>query len=497
MPQTITGALSGHSYTIPELTDSAHVVTAFEDFANTIPAYPQVRMDVAHVTADVPAASVQKVYFVETAAPSTVTLPDVGLADGDRVVVYQLGDGIVSFLPGATPVGGGIPNTGSKYNSCTATYLGGKWYFAPFGYSGTLPSDSIGGDEIVDAVDPSDGKTYRYHIFRTVGPALFTSALRGQTVEVLTVGGGSDGETSSYTAAGLGGDGADLTEGSVTANYYDIYTLEVGGKDSPSHINLPSGKVTADGGTGVRAPGDDELPLSLRPGWASVLKISDVCGSGADGVGPVDGSTFGAGGGGGFKLKEPYKQQSYTHTWTTGGAYDYDCSYGARGEQYQSGTNNITGDQRPCNPCPGHAVICHGPCQCNFAWHDSSGRAHWGERGQMGCPGGWHVCGCNCCTSQPVYSTRYHCDSGGSLSGSTCHKTCRGDNTQHHSETRWTDCVSGMAPDADRNCKDTRPEGKGSGKTGVVVVRYELTTPPAGNFRSLNVAGLPGIPTIY
>ena len=470
MPQVITGALTGHSYTIPELTDPANAVTAFTDFANTLQPYPKVRLDVEYVTADVPAANVQKVYFIETAGPSNATLPDVGLQDGDRVVIYQLGDGIASFLPGATPVGGGIPNTGSKYNACTATFLGGKWYFAPFGYSGTLPTESTGGDQIVEAVDPSDGKTYRYHIFNNVGPALFTSALRGEKIEVLVVGGGAGGETSSYTLAGSGGDGGDVQEGSATSAYYDIYTLAVGGSDASSYINLSSGKVTAAAGSGFVLPENAVPPTQLSPGWASALGVTHVGGSGDQGVGPVNGTLFGSGGGGGFKLKEPYSQQSYIYKWTTGGPYNYDCSYGARAEQYQSGTNTVVyrGD------------ACQGPNKdlCPGGWYCV----------QAGQPVNW----CETQVAEPIYSTRYHCDSGGSLSGTTCVRTCSGDNTQHHQETRWTDCVTGMAP-LSRVCTDTRATGSGSGESGVVVVRYEVSP---SRRRSLSLTTV-SKPTIY
>lgn len=127
----------------------------------------------------------------------------------------------------------------------------------------------------------------------------------------------------------------------------------------------------------------------------------------------------------------------YTHTWTTGGTYDYDCSYGARAEQYQSGTQHIQGDnQTPY--CPGGWSVAHVDCGGVWCRH-SDGRFQ--QNGWLsGCPGGWSGCNCGaCCTSVPVYSTRYHCDSGGSLSGTTCHKTCQGNNTQTHSEQRLQD----------------------------------------------------------
>jgi len=364
----------------------------------------------------------------------------------------------------------------------------------PFSFVGTLPSEPTGGDIVINT-DPDDGKQYRYHIFRTPGSHQLTWFNHSEEVEVFVVGGGVDGQTSSYTDPGRGGDGGEVTghtEPTVSATY-KIFTIRVGSNGEDSFINLPSGQVLSAGGSGHGEQSAD--PQTIPAGFAAALGQEKAGGDGGDNVGPVNATWFGQGGGGGFKLQEPYPQASYIRKWTTGGPYTYDCSYGARAERYQSGTTNITGAARPCNPCPPNAVLCHGPCDCNFAYLDHAGRAHWSGRGQTGCPGGWSVCGCNCCTSQPVYGTRYHCDSGGSLSGSTCRKSCTGDNTKHHQERVWTDCVRGMAPNGSRQCVDTREPGGGSGRQGVVVVRYEW--PPPSTVQSTGLVGSKETPTIY
>lgn len=315
----------------------------------------------------------------------------------------------------------------------------------------------------------ASGEKFRYHIWTQPRSGQLAWYNLAADIEVLAVAGGADGGDSSYDTEGVGGLGGEssLTTQVAIQDDYQIFSVHPGGPGEDTTLSI----IGVD--TRELKAGNSDVPLSLDAEWQAVLGYASVGGKGADNAGPVDGDVPGKGGAGGFKLKEPYQQQSYTHNYTTGGPYTYDCSYGARGEQYQSGTSTHRGDARPCNPCPGHAVICHGPCECNFAWLDSNGQAHWASRGQTGCPGGWYVCGCNCCVDQPVYSTRYHCDSGGSLSGTTCVRTCSGDNTQHHSETRWTDCVSGMSP-VNRVCTDVRAPGGGKGSGGIVAIRYKF-----------------------
>lgn len=358
---------------------------------------------------------------------------------------------------------------------------GRRWLvLPPFSFVGTLPELPTGGDEVKEL----DG--YRYHIFTEPRDHQLAWYNVDADVEVVAFAGGADGDDSSYTAEGEGGLGGEYLhiEQQAVAADYQIMHIRPGGPGEVTEIRLPDHDVTLQSGV------DTEEPHELAPEWAiEILGMSQIGGSGQRNVGPVAATTYGGGGGGGFQLLEPYPQESYTHHWTTGGPYNYDCSYGARHESYHCDNTNVTGDQRPCNPCPGHAHICHNPCDCMFAWYHAGGES-WASRGQMGCPGGWHECGCNCCTTQPVYCDRYHCDHGGTPNGSTCSKTCQGDNTQHHSETRYTDCVSGMAPDGSRTCIDVRSPGGGAGKGGVVVLRYPIPT-------RINPVNGTGVPVIY
>ena len=105
--------------------------------------------------------------------------------------------------------------------------------------------------------------------------------------------------------------------------------------------------------------------------------------------------------------RKPHVNENYTYTTTR------DCSYGARAEQYQSGTNEVIHRGDPCQ----------GPYMdlCPSGW--------WCV--QAGHPVNW----CETKTYEPIYSTRYHCDSGGSLQGTTCVKTC----TDTHTGTRLRD----------------------------------------------------------
>ena len=132
MSKTHTGALTEHDYIIPELTDSANIETAFTQFADSIREYPSSRLDTEVITGD-HTAEVQTVYMYSGSSQITITLPDTGLFDGDRVVAYQLGDGEVLLNAGLQNVMGGIPSTGAKFGACSGVYVEGSgWYFLPF-----------------------------------------------------------------------------------------------------------------------------------------------------------------------------------------------------------------------------------------------------------------------------------------------------------------------------------------------------------------------------
>jgi len=73
MTRQHTGASSGIVLDIPELTDRRDIEVAFMDFADSIPAYPSVRLNVVTVTGDT-AGAVQAAYFYNGANPINETL---------------------------------------------------------------------------------------------------------------------------------------------------------------------------------------------------------------------------------------------------------------------------------------------------------------------------------------------------------------------------------------------------------------------------------------
>lgn len=131
MATTHTGALTGHNYAVPELTDKANVVTAFTAFADTIRAYPTTRVVTQSITGDT-TATAQMAYLYSGTATITVTLPSDPV-DGDRVVAYQMGDGQV-LMSATLDVLGGVPSTGAKFGAVTSVYSAtdGGWYHLPF-----------------------------------------------------------------------------------------------------------------------------------------------------------------------------------------------------------------------------------------------------------------------------------------------------------------------------------------------------------------------------
>jgi len=411
MAKSHTGTASGLTFTIPELTDAPrNIETAFSTFADSIPAYPATQLDVQIITGNT-TATVKKAYISTSDSAVTVTLP-TSATNGDRVVAYQTGNGLVTMNPGSIPVGGGVPNTGAKFGAVTAVYVSGSWYFTPFGYSGTLPTTSTGGT-IVDV------SGFRYHVFTTPGQNLFTSALaNGTAIQVYAVGGGAAGQADSTTVAGQGGNpGAVTTWQSRTANFFDIVTVMVGGQGEETKVSARGGIVQAAAGSGTSAT--PAAAVTLDANLATATGLTSVGGGGASNVGPVAGANPGTGGGGGFLRMASYPQTSYTYNYTTGGPYSYDCSYGARSYQTQTGTTTVKGD-----PCVGGACPAGWSCQAS-GYVPPMGTTY------------------NCYTTVPTYTTNYACDNGGSLSGTTCVKTCTGDNTQYFSETRWNDCNTG------------------------------------------------------
>jgi|688.fasta_scaffold62524_4 hypothetical protein len=440
MPKAHTGGGSGIEFQIPSLTDARNIETAFSTFADSIPAFPESQLDVTVITASTTAV-VRSCYISTSDTAVTVTLPATAV-DGDRVVAYQTGGGLITMSPGATPVGGGIPNSGSQLGAVSAVYISGKWYFTPFGYSGTLPTTSTGGT-IVDV------NGFRYHVFTAPGQGLFVSALaNGTDIEVFAVGGGAGGQADSLTVAGQGGVGGTVTSWTAKeANYADIVTVTVGGVGELTKVSTSSGVVEAAGGSGTTAtptPG-----TAVDADLATAIGSVTVSGDGATDVGPVVGANPGTGGGGGYLRKASYPQQSYQYSYSTGGPYSYDCSYGARSYQGQTGTTTIQGD-----PCVNGACPPGWSCQVS-GYYPPFGASY------------------NCFTTVPTYETRYACDDGGNLSGTTCVRTCSGDNTQWYTETRWTPCDAGYREES-RTCIDAKPTGGGVGRGGIAVIKYAI-----------------------
>jgi hypothetical protein len=131
MATTHTGALTGHDYTIPELTDTANVVTAFREFSDTIQAYPTTRITAQSITGSI-TADPMMAYMYSGATAITITLP-ADPQDGDRVIGYQLGDGQIQMSTSDSVIGG-IPSTGAKFGAVTSVYseTDGGWYHLPF-----------------------------------------------------------------------------------------------------------------------------------------------------------------------------------------------------------------------------------------------------------------------------------------------------------------------------------------------------------------------------
>jgi hypothetical protein len=443
MTRQHTGASSGIVLDIPELTDRRDIEVAFMDFADSIPAYPSVRLNVVTVTGDT-AGAVQAAYFYNGANPINVSLP-ANPADGDRVVVYQAGSGKVTYTNTGN-VGGGLPDTGAQFGICTAVFVNGSWWFTPFGYSGTLPTTPVGGDHTVDGAPGGapGGKTYRYHIYTSVGPASFTSVVPAtMVVEAFALAGGSPGTAGDTIQPGTPGRAGDTFDWTLQdCDQYIPVPIFVGGSGQDSQCDALV--AFSDQGPDVPIQVDADFAVAL----GKIGLSSYIGGLGVTNAGPAEGSLKGQGGGAGYQRRASYAQSSYVHSWTTGGSYNYDCSYGARAETYQSGTNSVThvGD-----PCVG------GQCPPGWSCVDK------------GLTAGHH---CVTTTHDPIYSTRYHCDNGGSLSGTTCVKTCTGSNTQHHSETRWHDCQAEYVADDNRQCVDVRSISGGPGAPGLVAIRY-------------------------
>ena len=360
----------------------------------------------------------------------------------------------------------------------------------PFSFVGTLPEAPVGGDQTVDLLDESSGKTFRYHIFTEHRASQLYWYNLSIPVEVLAIGGGANGDDSSYDTEGVGGLGGEYKFVSATpiAADYQIISVKPGDVGEDSWIRLPDGLVTAAGAT------DTGASQAIPDGFSEALGATQIGGKGADNAGPIDATTYGGGGAGGFKpLLEPYTQgvvPVHVHDgWPVPGM----TARMVRGRRCTSQVQrrSLVTRGRVTRALPTSRIRrYHMPRSMRL--HDVSKLFWWlVQPWSGGCPPGWTISGCNCTIQQPIYSTRYYCDNGGTnQNNGNCQKTCTGDDTQTITETRYTDCVSGMSP-IDRVCTDDRPAGGGQGDGGVVVIRYELSSTRQGPVTGTSV------PTIY
>lgn len=426
MPLDHQGALSGVTYRIPALADVRDPSVAFAAFADSIPALPPIPavLQIEQVTAS-KTADANTLYINETATPITLTLPATGQA-GDRILASQVGAGTITL----SGIGSGVPVTAGANTAVSAVWDGAKWVGLPFSFSGTRPVESSGGTVV-------DLNGFRYHLFTAPGVYTFTSH-KALSVEGYVVGAGKNGTDGSTTAAGVAGGGGEVKPlAAVPVKDWTFTTVVVGADGSVSSF----GTEVAAGGT----LGGTNPPTVLSGDWLTVLKETVLGGPGT--VSGATGDTYGKGGGAGIKVLAPYTQETESYSYTTGGPFSYDCSYGARREDYQDGVRDVYGD----------------PCQGTY---------------KDACPGGWWCinagsANATCWTQVPTYATRWHCDSGGSLSGTTCVKTCYGDSTQHHTGTRPKACNAGYTASGGQ-CVDPRSPLGGKAGGGLVAVRYAL-----------------------
>jgi hypothetical protein len=465
MPKDHQGALSGVTYTIPELTDVRDIEVAFGGFADTLPPFPPTPpvMTVADLAASL-TATVNHLYISQGAAAVTVTLPATG-QPGDKISVAQVGAGIVTIVG----IGAGVPATTGEHTAVTAVWDGAKWVGLPFSYSGTRPGESTGGTR-----PPVDLNGFRYHVFDAPGTYVFVPH-KVLSVEAVVAAAGGGGETSSVGTAGPAGAGGQvLTAQTIQLNDWPTSTMVVvgaGGAQATDGGDSVLAGVTASGGVGGRAGQQTpaSVPAVISGDWATVLGMTQLGGPG--GSGPAAPTRRSIGGGGGYALLSPYPQETEEYSYTVGGTYDYDCSYGARAYQEQTGTTQHRGDTRPVY-CPDGwrpSLVTDAMVQCQ----NIANPAQVANNGWMGgCPGGWYPCGMNCCTDVPTYETRYACDNGGNLSGTTCVKTCQGNNSQTVTGTRPKACNVGYTASGGM-CVDSRATGGGPGGNGLVALRYQ------------------------
>jgi hypothetical protein len=434
MPKDHVGALSGVTYTIPDLDDDADIEVAFSGFADTLPPAPKA-LSFLTATGNVDPGVINNMYINESAGPITITLP-AGTHEGDKIIGYQIGNpGTEVSLVGGPGVGyQGPQSTTGQYTAVTAIWHvdengNGKWVGSPFSFSGDRPTSSTGG-EIVDL------NGYRYHVFTDPGSFTFVSD-RDQMLTVTTIGGGGPGVAGSTDAAGEGGYG-----GAVTTQPYQVFGLDYVPVTVPTATgDAKFGSLTATGGPagvpGTPTPGTPPTPVTGD--LATVLKATQAGGDGGNAAGPVNGGV-GQGGGGGYLMKTQIGRPSHVESGTNPSYWVE--TRPAWTETVQTGTNLVTHHGDPCqgtykDQCPG-------------GWYCV----------QAGQPNNW----CETQTNEPVYGTVNHPAEGYWAGGGSW------------SNTVWDACPSGYTvnPANAQTCIDSRPSGGGLGGPGAVIVSYPI-----------------------
>lgn len=474
MPKPHTGALSGVTYTIPELDDTADVEAAFGGFADSLPPAPAAMKTVTAV-ANVDAPDLNTLYVFDGAGTTLTLRP--GLHDGDKIQVLQLQNSPITILSNGLTVAGPSVTSG-QHSALTALWqeVPGRWVVVPFFSSGVLPPESQGGDQIVDAGG------FRYHIFRNNGSFY---AHKDMDPTVVLVGAGGDGAAATTTAAGDGGSPGQYRElPTYHVDAMQSYRVVVG--KTPKDAGEASSFVTetaAGGAAGVAgATTPVQAPVPLPPGVAAVLGFSQVGGVGPRDSGPIAPATYGIGGGGAHLLVAPITRPS--HVVVVPGSPGSPGSPGTPDQTICVGANPVYGtqtvqgnNQQPY--CPATWSYAHTDCSGVWCRH-SDGRFE--KNGWLGgCPGGWWGCNCGACCTNTQVQTGWNCDGRpGSLNGSQCCYVQAGSpgtpgtpGTPDTSYVAWDPCPAGYVVGADTTkCVDARSGGVGQGGDGLVVVFY-------------------------
>ena len=470
MSRLHTGAQSKVDYVIPELDDVGDVEVAFSDFADSIPPSPAAIKSVT-VTADVAVPVLNTLYVFDGTGPNTVTLIP-GLNDGDKIQILQMQAGTVTVIPNNVAYQGPNVTTG-QFSALTLTWQAteGRWIAVPFFSSGiSFPPSSGGGDDIIDAGG------FRYHIFRNDGSFY---AHQDMLVNAIILAAGGDGAPAGTLPGDGGSPGAYQFLQGFHVDVMQSYPVRVG--KSPDADGQPTSfhrETVAGGMAGIADTVTPvEAPMPLPAGVAAVLGYTEVGGTGAADVGPVQPSTYGKGGGGAHLTLPPQTRPSHTETIN---------HPGTPGTPGSSGTNVTGASTYECN-CRdeivnGDTMACYGGLvACGNGLCCVAGTACTSCAGPGACPGGWWIApgGGHCQTSVRRCDTCYSCPGGWYQCGSNC---CQDWSTPGTPGTPgWTETVTvwdpcpaeyKVDPTNSQRCIDARGVGPGEAGNGLAVIWY-------------------------